>query len=443
MERDMLSELIAWKDTDDRSPLLIRGARQVGKTYLVKSFGEIYFEDTLAINFEKDDKFKAAFATLDPKEIINRLYLQSSKMLVPGKCLLFLDEIQECTRALQALRYFKEDMPELHVIATGSLLEFALSNESIRMPLGRVESLFLRPLSFQEFLTATQSQHLREYLANVDFQKGIDDIVHEKLCESLRNYYFTGGMPAIVNEYITSNNLERVQTKQRSLIQTFKDDFGKYASKANHVYMQKILQEAPSLMSRNFQYSKIDPDMGSREIKKALNFLLEAGLLFKVTHTSAVGLPLGATANDKKFKLLYLDIGMVNSLSNLLPEIFVQKDLMLLNRGIQSEQFVGQELLCYNPPYMSMPLYYWDRSKPSSTAEVDYVINVNDLIIPIEVKSGRTGSLRSLQLFLNEKKCNFGIRLSLKPLSFKNRVLSIPLYMINEIPRIVKQVIHD
>lgn len=437
MKRDLELELLRWKNATEHKPLLLRGARQVGKSYVATSFAQEHFEDLLLVNFEKEPKFKLAFETLNPVEILNRLYLQSGHRVTPGKTLLFLDEIQECTQALQALRYFKEEMPELHVIAAGSLLEFALVNENMRMPVGRVDSLFLKPLSFYEYLSAVGFQHLREYLGQVSLKTGVEPGVHEELCNQLRHYFFMGGLPEVVNEYRTSKNLEQVQIKQLNLMQTYGDDFGKYANKTKHVYMQKILKEAPGLIGEKFIYSRIDPEIGSREIKHALAYLLEAGLLYKVHHTQATGLPLASLINEKFFKIIFLDIGLCNSTTHLSPELFLQKDLFLINRGVQAEQFVGQELLAYSSPHRQSELFYWDRQQPSSSAEVDYIINVNDRIIPIEVKAGKTGSLRSLQLFLNEKKHDLGVRLSLKPLEIHQRVLSVPLYMIAEIPRIV------
>lgn len=437
MHRDLELELIRWKNATEHMPLLLRGARQVGKSYLALSFAQAYFEDVLVVNFEKEEKYKLAFESLDPNTILNRLYLQSGHRVIPGKSLLFLDEIQECPQALRSLRYFKEELPELHVIAAGSLLEFTLNDENMRMPVGRVESLFLKPLSFYEYLSALNLQHLRDYLGQATLTTGIEPIVHDMLLEHLRNYFFIGGLPAVVHEYVVTRNLERCQAKQLSLIQSYRDDFGKYASKVKHHYMKKILNEAPLFIGEKFIYSRIDPDIGSREIKDALGYLIEAGLLYKIHHTQASGLPLSALINDRHFKIIFLDIGLANSTSQLSPELFLQKDLILLNRGSQAEQFAGQELLAYRKPYIQNELFYWDRQKPSSSAEVDYIINVDERIIPVEIKAGKTGSLRSMQLFLNEKNIDLGIRLSLKPLELHHRILSIPLYMINEIPRLV------
>lgn len=440
MKRLLTDDLIEWQHSINRSPLLVRGARQVGKSHLIQSFGEQYFHDCITINFEKEAKYKLSFKNFNPQDILNNLYTQSGKIITPGKTLLFLDEIQECTSALIALRYFKEEMPEQHIIAAGSLLEFTLNSEKVRMPVGRVDSLFLKPLSFHEYLLA-QKPHLLEQLSLATLETGISSLLHEELSYHLRHYFFLGGMPAIVNEFIQTQQLPNIQSKQLSLLQAYRDDFGKYSHQAQHKYMQRILDEAPGLIGKRFLYSKIDPDMGSREIKNALAYIIDAGLLYKIYQTSGSGLPLKSAINPKKFKTLFLDIGLANASSYLSPELLLHEDLMLINRGAQAEQFVGQELLAYTTPYHRGELYYWEREQRTSTAEIDYLINLDDKIIPIEVKAGKTGSLKSLQNFLNEKSGKFGIRIGLRPLSFHNRVLTIPLYMIRELPRIAKQLL--
>ncbi|MBS0351935.1 MAG: DUF4143 domain-containing protein, partial [Proteobacteria bacterium] len=228
---------------------------------------------------------------------------------------------------------------------------------------------------------------------------------------------------------------------QHSILNFYRDDFGKYASKIRHTHMRRILERTPGLIGEHFKYVKIDPETGSRELKIALDYLVRAELIHKVYESNASGLPLNAFINEKKFKLLLLDIGLVQAMSLLSPNLLLKEDLMQVNQGALAEQFVGQELTAYQPPYIESQLYYWERNKLGSMAEVDYVMNIDENILPIEVKSGKTGSLRSLQLFLNEKKAKLGIRLSLKPLSFENGVLSIPLYMIHELPRLVRELL--
>jgi len=443
MKRTLISDLRRWRDDAVHYPLILRGARQVGKTYLVDHFGKQFFPEFLTINFERDPSFSQCFASLDPHDILNCIYLKTGKSVSPGQALLFLDEIQECPNAIVALRYFKEEMPELHVIGAGSLLEFALNDEDIHMPVGRAQYLYLKPLSFWEFLQAGNQNHLIEHLQTASLKTGIDSIAHQQLIKLLREYFFLGGLPAVLEEYWRTYDLSKVHALQHSILNFYRDDFGKYASKTKHGDMRRILERAPGMIGEHFKYVKIDPDRSSRELKTALDYLVRAGLLYKIHESNASGLPINAFINENKFKLLMLDVGLVQAMSLLSPDLLLREDLMLVNRGALAEQFVGQELVAYQPPYIESQLCYWDRNKPGSTAEIDYVINVDEKIIPIEVKSGKTGSLRSLQLFLNEKNAPFGVRLSLKPLNFENRILSIPLYMIHELSRLVRGVTSD
>lgn len=420
-------------------PLLLRGARQVGKTFTVETFGQTYFTNTLTINFERQREYLACFAdSLDPKNILTAIKLISRESIIPGKTLLFLDEIQECPRAIMSLRYFKEMMPELHVIGAGSLLEFALNQTGFRMPVGRVQSLYLKPLSFREFLGALGYQELDNYLSTTELNTKINPAIEQHLHTLLHQYFSIGGMPAIVKCFMETQDWRQCQILQSSLLSTYRDDFSKYAKTSQHKYLQRLLEQAPSMCGQHFRYSKVDPDMQSRELKSALEALQYAGIIYKVHQTNAAGLPLNAQLKEKKFKLLFLDIGLVKASQMLDVELLQQKDLLLINRGMLAEQFVEQELLAYMDPYLPQPLYYWEREKKGSEAEVDYVMNINDKIIPIEVKAGKTGSLRSLQLFLTEKQQKIGLRLSMQPLSFHDRILSVPLYMLCELRRLVR-----
>jgi predicted AAA+ superfamily ATPase len=440
MRRLIEKELVIWKEQSDRMPLLVRGARQIGKTYVIESFGKANFSNMLTINFERQREYLSCFETLEPQQILSAIKLISRESIIPGKTLLFLDEIQECPRAIMALRYFKELLPELHVIGAGSLLEFALNTENFRMPVGRVISLYMKPLSFKEFLLALGYSELDNYLATIELTTVINPAVEEQLKTLLHQYFIIGGMPAVVDSYIKHQDLRQCQILQSSLLNTYRDDFAKYASTSKHKYLQRILEQAPSMVGEHFRYSNVDPDMQSRDLKQALEALLFAGAIYKVRQTNASGLPLSAQINDKKFKLLFLDIGLVKASQMLDTELLQQKDLLLINRGVMAEQFVGQELLAYSDPYLPQHLYYWDRDKVGGTAEVDYVININERIIPVEVKAGKTGSLRSIQQFLTEKKQALGLRLSMKPLAFENNILSVPLYLIHELRRLLNSV---
>ncbi|GAB4393692.1 MAG: ATP-binding protein [Gammaproteobacteria bacterium] len=441
MKRNLLEALIAWKHDAEHPPIILRGARQVGKTSLVREFAQQAFEQLVEVNFEQQPQTARCFTSLEPQQILNNLYLQTGQHVEIGKTLLFLDEIQECPNALKALRYFREQMPLLHVISAGSLLEFALNDSNLSMPVGRVQYFYLKPLSFREFLQATNHTHLLEYLTNATLKEQVSSIVHQQLLIKLREYFVIGGMPGIVYEYLRTGSLAKTQIAQINLLNLYRDDFGKYAPQVKHQYMRRILEQTPGLIGEHIKYSKIDPDVGSREIKIALDFLVRAGLLYRVYYSNASGLPLNAFINEKKFKLLFLDMGLCQAPSLLSPEILLQDDVMLMNKGSLAEQFVGQELLAYQPHYIEGQLMYWERHKPSSSAEVDYIINVDQEIIPVEVKAGKTGRLRSLQLFMQEHSTKVGIRISSQPLSLEKGILSIPLYMVFELPRLVRSII--
>jgi predicted AAA+ superfamily ATPase len=392
----------------------------------------------VTINFELDPEYINCFLDLDPKVIINAIVALKKTKITPGKTLLFLDEIQDCPNAIVALRYFHEKMPELHIVSAGSLLEFTLREENFSMPVGRVESIYLKPMSFDEFLVAYGYTDLIENLHNLKIGDTLNSAIEHKAQKLLHEYFITGGMPNVVRQYIANQDLHEVKILQASILDTYRRDFGKYAKGARVNYLRRLFERAPGIVAEQFKYSHVDPHMQSRDLKPALADLVDAGIINQVFSTSASGIPLNSMMNDKKFKLIFLDVGLVKFTNNLDADILLNSDLMLINRGSLAEQFVGQELITLPPNYYPKELYYWEREKPGSTAEVDYIINVGEQIIPVEVKAGKTGSLRSLQEFLNEKNQPYGIRISMKSLSFKGRVLSIPLYMISQLDRIIK-----
>ncbi len=438
MKRDIEKDLERWKNQHGRMPLLLRGARQVGKSFIVEKFGKERFENCVSINFEKDPEYARCFDTFDPIKIVNAIELLKRASIHPGKTLLFLDEIQECPRAIQALRYFKEEMPELHVIGAGSLLEFVLNDAEFRMPVGRIQFLHLRPLSFGEYLDASGDEKLRKHLETVSLNNPLQGVIHQALYVRIREYLALGGMPAVVREYLETKNFLRCQEIQTAILTTFRNDFGKYAKHTQHKYLQAIFARAPGLIAQWFKYSKLDPDTPARTLKNALDKLRDAGLIILVHATSGVGLPLNTHENPKKFKLLFLDVGLVKRACNLDLEVLFKNDLMLINEGALAEQFVGQELLAYLGKEDMNTLFFWIREEKNSSAEVDYLAAIGSQVIPIEVKAGAIGSLRSLKLFIEEKKAAFGVRISQLPLSYSDQVLSIPFYLIEQLPRLIK-----
>lgn len=437
MKRDIESELIAWKTSPIRAPLLLRGARQVGKSWIVEKFGKEQFENLVIINFEQKPEARICFDTLLPEKILSSIELLTSNVIRPGKTLLFLDEIQNCPQAIMSLRYFKEQMPDLHIIGAGSLLEFALNDENFSMPVGRIQFLYLRPLSFYEFLNAMGKENLRKYLTTVSLQNPPQSVIHDELLKLVREYVALGGMPAVIAAYLQTKSLLQTQDVQSDILTTYRNDFGKYAKKTKHKYLSLLFEKAPGLIASWFKYSKVDPNVHPKEIKAVLEQLCQAGILYQVHHTSASGLPLITTQSEKKFKLLFLDVGLVKRACFLDMTLLFKEDLMLINQGLLTEQFVGQELLAHSDRKTEGRLFFWAREQKSSSAEVDFVIPVGLEIIPIEVKAGNTGRLKSLKLFMKEKDSRIGVRISASPLALEDHVLSIPFYLIGELPRLV------
>jgi predicted AAA+ superfamily ATPase len=355
--------------------------------------------------------------------------------------LLFLDEIQECPQAISALRYFKEKKPRQAVIGAGSLLDFALQSENFKMPVGRIEFLYLTPLSFAEYLENTENRPLKQALEKVELSKPIDEIVHSKAIALLKNYLFLGGMPAIIKDYIANQNFMNCQKLQTALVQTYRSDFGKYAKRSQYRYLQKVFDNVPRLIGQRIKYSLIDPEIKSRDLKNAINLLALAGVISPVYMTRASGIPLGAQINEQKIKINYLDVGLMQNACGLPALLVTEEDIAQINKGGIAEQFVGQELLAYSDRTRSGELYFWVRDKKGSMAEVDYVINIGKEILPIEVKSGSGGKLKSLRLFMKEKNAKLGIKISGEKMSYIDGILSLPFYLIEQLPRLVQSIL--
>lgn len=439
MERLIEQELLQWKTKRGRLPLIIRGARQVGKSYIVEKFGKDHFDSIVVVDFEFQPRFCECFETLDPKMILNRLEVMTGETIIKGKTLLFLDEIQQCPQAIKALRYFKEKMPSLHVIAAGSLLEFVLNESDFSFPVGRVQFMYLRPLSFREFLVNLNKRHLLEFFDHFSLPQKMPNEIHAQALELLRLYLLIGGMPAVVDEYLKTESLTECRRLQQMLLQTYQNDFGKYASKTQHKYLQLLFLKVPSLVAQHFKYSSVAPDIRSREIKIALDQLCYAGLVYRILSTAATGIPLEAQVRENRFKLLFLDIGLLHTGYKVDIQQIWDHDILQVHSGRLAEQFVGQELLAYADFYENEQLYFWKREKKSSSAEIDYVANFHGRVIPIEVKSGGTGRLKSLQTFMEEKKVKIGLKISQSLPSLENNILSVPLYMIEQIPRLLRE----
>ena len=440
MERDVYEWLTAWKIEKNRKPLIVRGARQVGKTWLINHFGGNEFDQVIEINFEFQPQMKSCFASLDPNEIIQRIEVSLNVDVAPGNTLLFLDEIQECPEAIKALRYFYEKLPALHVIGAGSLLEFVMEAEDISFPVGRIQNMYLLPLSFGEFLCACGEQKLRHWLQSLSISQEIPEAIHTKCVRLLREYFYLGGMTETIATFLAAGNLHKTDELHQMLLQIYKNDFGKYGRHVNFRLLEKVFTKSPATVGSKFKYADIDRDVNARDISKPLNLLVKAHILFKVTAASGAGLPLAAHCNEKYFKILFLDVGLLQGAMGIARETYVSENLLAVYKGLVAEQFVGQQLLALGKHFAEPELYYWQREKRGSAAEVDYLWQKGEAIFPVEVKAGKTGTLKSLRVYLAEKRSPFGIRFSLHPLSFADGVLTIPLYAIEAMPRLISQV---
>jgi len=413
------------------------GARQVGKSYSIEQFGKTEFKDYVALNFDLNPGFRQIFKTKDPNSIISQIELLF-RVKITNNTLIILDEIQECPDAITSLRYFKELRPDIFVVGAGSLLEFAFA-EGIKMPVGRIQFLNMFPLTLYEFMRAMSEENLISYLNNLHYSDFIPPTIHEKFILLLRTYMILGGMPEVINTYLETKSLLEASYVQDSLIETYKRDFNKYAKSSELIHLQTVFSAIPRMVSEQIKYINIDRESRSRELKKALHLLTLARVITPVNKTDVSGLPLGTTLSNRQ-KFIFLDIGLMQHLCGLNAEILNQKDVMQINKGKLAEQFVGQELLASEDPFITSELYFWARDKSGSFSEVDYCITRKGRIYPVEVKSGTTGRLKSMRIYLEEKKPPFGIRFWEGELSFHDNILSIPLYMIGECGRLIDEV---
>ncbi|MDM8535638.1 AAA family ATPase [Desulfobacterales bacterium HSG17] len=395
MKRFIIDKLLHWHNEKNSKPLILSGARQVGKTWAVKNFAALYLNNKIhVVDFEKyPDWHKIFEKNLNVKRIISELELLLNKSITPGRDLLFFDEIQICPRAIMALRYFYEDLPDLKVIAAGSLLEFAL--KEISFPVGRVQFMNMYPMVFAEFLNGLGKDIMAETL--VSGSREFSENIHEMFLEQLRLYFFIGGMPECVKTYRDTEKLKKVFNIQEGLIEAYRADFSKYAPYSDKQCLSSVLTNTARFAGQQIKYTRLADGFTPPTNKKAFDLLNMARIIYKIPSTPLVGLPLGALASDRKFKALIVDIGLMQYLCGLnISEEIYKKDLLNIYNGALAEQFVGQELLAYN----DNQLYYWARDAKSSNAEVDYLFQNSSEIVPVEVKSGSAGRLKSLHLLL-------------------------------------------
>lgn len=450
MYRKCIEFLNEWLISPERKPLVIRGARQVGKTWVVHHLAELHKFKLIELNFERKPELKSLFSSNDPNKIILNLTTIVGD-IDHKKSILFLDEIQAVPELFAKLRWFAEDMPELPVIAAGSLLEFVLEQHTFSMPVGRINYMHLEPFSFEEFLLANSQEGLVNYIKKYQLAMEIPIAIHEELMTLFKEYMIVGGMPLAIKSWITNKSLNKVSQIHNDLIATYRTDFSKYSGRLDVERLDEVMMAVPLFLGKKFIYSKVNPAIQSNTIKQILNLLFKARICYRVAGTSANGLPLGAEAQERYNKIIFLDVGLCSTILGLsIEQLDLVGEIDLINKGGIAEQIVGQLLRTNFPFYMEPLLYYWHREEKGSSAEVDYVIQHKNRIVPIEVKAGSSGSLKSLHLFMDLKNLSVAVRasagvpsnteISVKDYegkSIKYKLLSVPYYLLEELPRLL------
>lgn len=430
MKRIAYHDLCEWRNDPDRMPLIIRGARQVGKTHLVRQLGT-KFKYLVEINFEKQKQLINIFElNLDPHRIIRDLQAVTNTPIIPGETLLFFDEVQQAPKAIIALRYFYEELQALHVIAAGSLVDFAI--DQVGVPVGRVAYFFIYPMSFIEFLVARGYQKLAIEIINHDLSYEMSVPLHELALRLLGEYFAIGGMPKAVQIWTERQDIIKTTQVLSSINNVYQDDFEKYAKKHQIKYVDLLFQQLPKLIAQRFKYSVLATDYRKRELAPAMDLLEKAGIVHRIYHSNGMGLPLGAELSFEIFKINTLDIGLnQNKLGLNLQDWFLDPTKAFFNKGNIAEAYVGQEILAYSDPNSKNQLLYWHRESRGSNAEVDYLRVIQRQIVPIEVKSGHGSSLQSMRLFLtNHPNSPYGIRFSAHNFSIYDGIHSYPLYAV-------------
>ncbi|WP_446009968.1 ATP-binding protein [Candidatus Electrothrix sp.] len=458
MERQQLRFLDNWLRNKNRKPLIIRGARQVGKSTLVDLFVQRHNLELSLVNLERYPDLSQVFSGNNPELILQQIEFLPNMKKIGKDSILFLDEIQAVPEAIPALRYFYEDMGELPLVSAGSLLEFALADHTFSMPVGRIQYLHMGPMTFTEFLSAMDEDALKNFIEQYEFGQEIGEIVHQRLLELLRSYYYIGGMPEAVAVFADSRSYRDVSEVHNAIIETYRDDFPKYAGSRDLNRMLNVFNFAARNVGIKVKYSNISSQDQSATIKKDIELLAMARVINKVVHSHCTGLPLQADQQEKIYKLLFLDIGLMNAVCGLDWLSFSRMDdLKLVNQGAVAEQFVGQHLQAMLADKPNRELNYWLREGKAASAELDFVVGVSGNIIPVEVKSGAAGTLKSLHQFMGSKQAPLAVRFDINQPSVqevdtvitKNKkrrpvqypLVSLPLYLVERLGAVVHAVL--
>ena len=436
-----------WIKDTDRKPLVLRGARQVGKTWLVRDLAQRHGRRLVELNMERRPELADHFRSNDPRRAVSDLSADLGIPVSPETSLLFIDEVQAAPHLLAFLRWFREDMPEMPVVAAGSLLDFALRDHEFSMPVGRISYCYLEPVSFYEFLDASGNEMLKSALTAAGESLDINPRLNQRALELFSEYCLVGGLPEVISDWIAKRDDERRLQLQRDLIATYRDDFNKYRGRIPVDLLRGVMDAIPRQLGGRFVYSHVDVEGKHRDIKQALELLRLARVCHRVEHTDANGLPLGAGTHPGTFKVILADVGLAAvqlGLSRL--DLKDLNSVVWANKGGVAEQFVGQHLRCLSQAYEDPRLFYWQRTE-GRQGEIDYVIQHGNHIIPVEVKAGKAGSMKSLHSFMYGKQLSCALRLDINPPSslevdvmttnaepVRYRLISLPLYMVESIP---------
>ena len=437
MERLIIKKLLAWKNSKYRKPLILKGVRQVGKTWLLKEFGKRYYENTAYFNFDENEEYKQFFETTkDVERILQNLTLASGQKITPENTLIIFDEVQESPKVINAMKYFCENAPQYHVACAGSLLGIALAKPA-SFPVGKVDFLEVNPMSFTEFLLANGDANLVEYLQSVYVLEPLPDAFFNPLYEKLKMYYVTGGMPEAVEMWTKERSVDLMQTALSNILAAYERDFAKHPDVKEFPKISMLWKSIPSQLAREnkkFIYKVVKEGARAREYEDALQWLVDAGLVKKIYRSTAPGLPIAAYDDVSAFKIYLADVGLLRRLALLAPTAFGEGNRLFTEfKGALSENYVLEAI---SPQFEAVPRY-WSQSNPPY--EVDFVIQRENDIIPVEVKAEANTEARSLKKYKEKfgDKVKLRVRFSLDNLKLNGDLLNIPLFLADETDRLI------
>ncbi len=456
MIRDAENELCRWLEASPRKPLILRGARQVGKSTLVRSLAKGRGMPLWEVNLERHPQLRETAVRLNVQGFLQETSLIRKERVGVGPGILFLDEIQAVPEALNLLRYLHEERPDLPVIAAGSLLEFALAELQTPMPVGRIVFHHLGPVTFREFFRATEGDLSLEAMDSWTWGDIWSETLHQRTLQRCRDFLAVGGMPEATAAFAERGDFQAVAEIHRSILDTYREDFGKYAARGSIEKIRRLFDFAPANIGQKLRWSRVHEGWKSVDLRKAFDQLDRAGVLAGVHHSDGTGLPLSATVDDSVFKLLHLDVGLAQgALGGHAMPLDVFRQGRFVNEGPLAEQFVGQHLRHLHPGRRP-ELHYWLREGRSGNAEVDFLVAIDDKVVPVEVKSGAAGAMRSLHQFIAIRGGDLAVRFDLNPPSVQNiqtecetpnghrtakfRLLSLPLCLAYRLPDLVRRV---